>query len=354
MTGKKSRKGLIEHLKLLSPGSLLREGLDNIIYGRTGALLVLGSGKKVEALMDGGFKVDTPLTPSNIYELAKMDGAIILNSRATRIQYANAHLNPDPDIPSGETGIRHRTAERVSRQTGCAVISISQRRNVITLYLGEDKYVLQDLALLMGKVNQALQTLEKHKSVLDQAFLNLSALEFENLVTLEEVASVLQRSEVVLRIAEIVERYIVELGEEGSLIGLQLEEQLGNLTEEQGLVVLDSKAGGMGEKEEILRRLEESSDEELKDLCHIGELLGYEECLEENLEPRGYRLLTKIPRIPRGVVENLVQELGCLKEILSSSPERLSQVEGIGGVRARSINRGLKRLREQSLLDKYI
>ncbi len=353
---KKSRKKLIEYLKLLSPGTILREGLDNMLYGRTGALIVLSSGKKVEDIMEGGFNIDTPLTPSNIYELAKMDGSIILNNRATRILSANVHLNPDPDVQSRETGIRHRIAERVSKQTGSAVISISQRRNVITLYLEEEKYVLHDLSILLGKVSQALKTLERHKSVLDQALLNLSALEFENLVTLEEVISVLQRSEMVLRISEIVEQYIVELGVEGNLIGMQLEELLGNLTEEQGLVIMDYQSSDR-QKEEILRRLEESCDEELMDLFHMGTILGYkeEQChLGEPVQPRGYRLLSKIPRLPWGIIENTVQELGCLKEIISSSPERLNKVEGIGEVRARTINRGLKRLREQCLLEKII
>jgi diadenylate cyclase len=354
MTG---RKEWLDLLKLLAPGSLLREGLDNMLHARTGALIVLGS-KKVETIMDGGFKVDAPLTPSSIYELAKMDGAIVLNSRATRLLMANVHLNPDPRTPSRETGIRHRIAERVSRQTGCAVISISQRRNVITLYLGEEKYVLQDLSILLVKVSQALQTLEKHKNVLDQALVNLSALEFENLVTLEEVISVLQRSEMVLRIAGIVEQYIVELGSEGHLIGMQLEELLGNLTEEQDLVLRDYQVRDrQEEKEKILRRLAESSDEELLDPVHMGTLLGYreEDCrLGEAVQPRGYRLLGKIPRLPRGVADHVAREFGTLQDLAAASPERLNQVEGIGEVRARTISRGLKRLREQCLLEKRV
>jgi diadenylate cyclase len=305
--------------------------------------------------MDGGFRIEKELNASNLYELSKMDGAIILNSKATRIHCASVHLNPDPGIISHETGIRHRTAERSARQTGCPVISVSQRRNVITLYMGEEKYVLNDLSILLGKVNQALQTLERHKNVLDQSLINLSALEFENLVTLEEVTMVLQRSEVVLRIAEIVEQYVVELGDEGNLIVMQLAELLGNPTEDQRLLVMDYCVECKESAKKVLQQLEKSSSEELKDLSYIGKLLGYEDPdLELPLRPRGYRVLHKIPRLPQGVIDNVVQTLGGLADIMASPPEKLGTVEGIGEVRARSISRGLKRLREQCLIERHI
>lgn len=349
------KKGIVDVLRLLSPGSGLREGLDNIIYGRTGALIVLGYGQEVEAIMDEGFRIEKELHASNLYELSKMDGAIILNSKATRILWASVHLNPDANIISHETGIRHRTAERAAKQTGCPVISVSQRRNVISLYVGEKKYVLHDLSILLGKVNQALQTLERHKSVLDQSLVNLSALEFENLVTLEEVATALQRSEVVLRIAEIVEQYVVELGDEGNLIVMQLDELLGDPTEDQRLLVMDYCVECKEHTEKVLHRLEKSTSEELKDLSYIGSLLGYENPdLELLLRPRGYRVLHKIPRLPQGVIDNVVQTLGGLSEIATSPPEKLGTVEGIGEVRARIISRGLKRLREQCLIERHI
>ncbi len=355
MTNRLRKKKIVNVLKLLSPGTVLREGLDNIIYGRTGALIVLGFGEEVQSIMDGGFKIEKELNASNLYELSKMDGAIILNSKATRILCASVHLNPDSNIASDETGIRHRTAERAAKQTGCPVISVSQRRNIISLYVGEEKYVLHDLSILLGKVNQALQTLERHKSVLDQSLINLSALEFENLVTLEEVAMVLQRSEVVLRIAEIVEQYVVELGDEGSLIVMQLDELLGNPTDDQRLLVMDYCVECKEPAKKVLQQLEKSSSEELKDFGYIGKLLGYDVTdLESPLQPRGYRVLHKIPRLPQGVIDNVVMTLGGLSEIMASPPEKLDMVEGIGEVRSRSIRRGLKRLREQCLIERHI
>lgn len=175
---------------MIAPGTPLREGLDNVLGAKTGALIVIGYDEGVREIVDGGFHIDCPFTPAYLYELAKMDGAIILSNDGKRILYANAQLVPDSAIPSTETGIRHRTAQRTARQTGKLVVSISQRRNIITLYKGNFRYALKDMGVILTKANQAIQTLEKYKSVLDQTTTNLTALEFEELVTLSEVALV--------------------------------------------------------------------------------------------------------------------------------------------------------------------
>ena len=192
---------MLKTVGMLAPGTMLYEGLENILRARTGALIVVGDSEQVLDLVDGGFRIDSEMRPTSLYELAKMDGAIVLSSDARRILLANAQLNPDPLIPTFETGTRHRTAERVARQTGELVISISQRRNVITLYQGNFKYVLRDVSVILAKANQALQTLEKYKSVMEQALTNISALEFEDLITLTDVTQVLQRAQMVERIA---------------------------------------------------------------------------------------------------------------------------------------------------------
>ena len=193
--------GIIKILQMVAPGTPLYEGLENILRARTGALIVVGDSEKVMEVVDGGYQINAELNPANLYELAKMDGAIILSSDAKRILYANTHLTPDSIIPTLETGSRHRTAERVAIQTGEMVIAISQRRNLITLFKGNLRHVLRDVSTILVKANQALQTLEKYKSVLDQALVNLSALEFEDLATITEVAPVVQRTAMVSRIA---------------------------------------------------------------------------------------------------------------------------------------------------------
>ena len=218
------RDALFKVLKMVAPGTTLYEGLENILRAKTGALIVVSNSEAVMKLVDGGFRINTELGHSNLYELAKMDGAIVLSSDAKMILIANAHLTPDHLIPTSETGTRHRTAERLAVQTGELVIAISQRRNVITIYKGNGRYIITDIGTTLAKANQALQTLQKYKSVLDQALLNLSALEFENQATLSDVCTVTQRIEMVSRIAAEINRYIYELGTEGRLVSMQLDE----------------------------------------------------------------------------------------------------------------------------------
>lgn len=358
---------LIRILRSLAPGTALREGLENVLRARTGGLVVVGDTPQVMELVDGGFKIDTEFGPASLYELAKMDGAIILSRDARRILYANAQLVPDPATPSFETGIRHRTAERVAKQTGELVIAISQRRNVITLYKGPTKYILRDISVILTKANQALQTLEKYKTVLDQALLNLTALELEDLVTVLDVVTVLRRYEMVRRIQSEIERYIAELGTEGRLVSMQLEELVSEVADEISLVIRDYLAPGDNRTPETVRDILASHDSEaLMDPLTISRALGLAlsvsralgleaipATLDAPVTPRGYRILRrKISRLPMPVVENLVAHFLTLRRILEGSTDDLDDVDGIGEVRARAIKEGLRRLREQVLLER--
>ncbi|HEY8498824.1 MAG TPA: DNA integrity scanning diadenylate cyclase DisA [Limnochordales bacterium] len=345
-------------LRMVAPGTPLREGLENILRARTGALIVVGNTPQVMELVDGGFHVDTELNPSALYELAKMDGAIVLSSDAQRILYANAQLNPDPMIPTFETGTRHRAAERMAKQTGELVISISQRRNMVTLYKGDIKYVLRDLNVILSKANQALSTLERYRAVLEQSLVNLSALEFEDLTTLLDVATVLQRAQMVERIAAEIRRYVVELGTEGRLVEMQLEELLSEIEHEGLLVFRDYWVAQDGRHPddtwaELCRR---SVQDEIPDVSLILKAMGHGQAasLDMAVVPRGYRILHKIPRLPMPVIENLVKKFQRLPNILSASIDQLDDVEGIGEVRAKAIKEGLHRLREQVLLDRHL
>lgn len=345
-------------LQLVAPGTPFRDGLENVLRAKTGALIVVGYSQEVMEVVDGGFSINCDFSPNYLYELAKMDGAIILSEDLKKILYANTQLIPNSSIPSTETGIRHRTAERVARQTGKLVVSISQRRNVITLYQGTLRYSLKDMGFILTKANQAIRTLERYQTVLSQALTNLSALEFEELVTLQEVAYVLQRWELLQRIKTEILRYVNELGTEGRLIRMQMEELIVGLEEEGGHLMADYiKDPSSNKINEFRSNLKRLSNEELLDAMNIVKLLGYSSTMLQSdvaLSSRGYRILAKIPRLPQSIMNNLVDRFGKLSVILLASADELDAVEGIGEVRARSIRDGLRRIQEQVFIDRQI
>ncbi|MGL5633944.1 MAG: DNA integrity scanning diadenylate cyclase DisA [Sarcina sp.] len=340
-------------LKIMSPGTTLREGLENILRAKTGGLIVLSDKEDVLEIVDGGFKIDSPYSPAYIYELAKMDGAIVISSDLKRILVANAQLMPNTSVSTYETGTRHRTAQRVAKQTGCISIAISQRRNMISIYKGDIKYVLRDSSIVLSRANQAVQTLERYIAVLDKVINNLNILEFQDLSTIFDVTTAIQRTEMVMRIVQEVEGYIVELGNEGRLISMQLNE-LVNCVEQDGILLIrDYCRRGLG-YENIYKEIQKLSAEELIDLEQISKILGFTSkgLTDTLLSPRGYRIANKVPRIPSTVIENLVGHFGTLKSILEASKEELDLVEGIGEARARAIRNGLRRIQEQVSLKK--
>ena len=348
-------KELMSILKLMAPGTSLREGLENILRAKTGGLIVLGDGKEILDIVDGGFGINAEYSPAYIYELAKMDGAIVISSDLKKILYANTQLMPSPTIPTFETGTRHRTAQRIAKQTGSVVVAISQRRNIITVYKEDIKYVLRDSSVILAKASQAIQTLEKYVSVLDRVVSNLNLLEFQDLATLFDVISSIQRTEMVMRIVGEIERYICELGNEGRLISMQLNELIRSVEEDGILLIRDYCQSGMNYTE-MYRQIENMSSEELLDLDFISKIIGYigVPLVDTLISPRGYRMLNKIPRIPANVIENLVKHFRELKGTMEASYEQLDSVEGIGEARAKAIKNGLRRLKEQFMLDKQI
>ena len=345
-------------LATIAPGTALREGLERILRGRTGALLVLGQDRTVESISTGGFGLDVPFTATGLRELAKMDGAVVLDKDATRIIRAAVHLMPDPSIPTEEAGTRHRTADRVARQTNLPVISVSQSMQIIAIYVGETRYVLEDSSQILSRANQALATLERYKMRLDEVAGTLSALEIEDLVTVRDVAAVAQRLEMVLRIAREIESYLVELGTDGRLLSLQLDELVAGVDVEQELVVRDYLPTGRRSREvqEVLAAVEGLSATELVDLAAVARALGLggPEHLDSATTPRGFRLLAKVPRLPGAVVERLVEQFGNLQKLLAANIDDLQMVDGVGDLRARSVREGLSRLAESSILERYI
>ena len=351
----KNDEELINILKIIAPGTLFREGLDNILKAKTGALIIIGDTKEVLDLVDGGFRIDEEYTPARLYELAKMDGAIVLSKDLKRILLANTQIIPSPKILTQETGTRHRTAERTAKQTGELVVSISQRRNIITVFKGDFRYTIEDSSKIVTKANQALQTLENYKRVFDTKLKVLNEYEFNDIVTLDNVITCIQRAEMVNRVAEQVKRSIYELGEDGVLVKMQLEELIEDLPQEELLIIKDYIAPSRRLlPEKILQNIRLCSQNELIQSEIIARFLGYEQF--DNYEevavyPRGYRILNKIPRMPNSIVTNLVKTFKSFQHILLADVDKLDEVEGIGEVRARTIKQSLRRMQEQFVFD---
>ena len=344
-------------LRLVAPGTQLREGLDRILQARMGALIVVGDGPEVLSVCSGGFLLDAEFTPQRLSELAKMDGAIILAADTSRVARANVHLVPDPNVPTSETGTRHRTAERVGRQLDVPVITASEDMSLVAIHRRGEKHTLEPIPRVLARADQALQILGRYKARLDSVSGSLSALEVEDLVTVRDVATVLQRAEMVRRIADEIEGYVIELGADGRLVLLQLEELVGGVEEDRRLVAKDyfqdSTGFGLLNVMSALGRLE---DEELLDLgavagvLHLSSDLG----IDSALQPRGFRLLHKIPRLPELVSDHVVSRFSNLQKIMRAGIADLTEVEGVGDARARAIKEGLSRLAETSILERYV
>src|SRR6266480_3412688 len=349
---------LLGALERIAPGADLRQAIDDIIRSREGALIVVGDPEALSFLYSGGIRLDQPFTPQLLYELAKMDGAIVIDQNLTKLAYANVQLMPDPTIASNETGTRHRTAERVAKQTGALVISISQQRSTISVYVGPTRYQLDPVAEVLAKTNQALATLETYCQRLEQVLTRLTALEFQNSVVLDDVLVVLQRAEMTTRMAAEIDRDCVELGAEARLIRMQLQELVGEVPAERTAVVYDYHAQGPGPRAELaLEGLHALPYRQLLEAERIAELLGYPRDvnpLDHSVAPRGYRILAHIPRLPEPVVRKVVAELGELEAIIRASQRDLEAIAGVGSVRAREIREGLRRLQEHNLVDRYL
>ena len=344
-------------LKKIAPGTPIRDGLENILKARTGALLLITDKPEViQEVVDGGFYINEEYTSSKLYELAKMDGAIVLNGNMDKILYANAQLIPSYQIPTVETGTRHKTAERTAKQTGELVISISQRRSIITLFKENYRYILENTETVLNKANQAIQTLEKYRKVYDNKLSILNEYEFNDIVTLDDVLVVIQRAEMVMRIVDEIKKKIYELGADGRLVNMQLEELIGGLQKEEVQLIKDYIIKEE-DIEKVLETLSKLGHEELINLSSIAKILGYESF--ENFEelavyPKGYRILSKVPRMPSSIVDKLVKSFKSFQHILVAETADLNKVDGIGDVRAKSVKQSLKKMQEQFAFDNIL
>ena len=354
-------------LAAVAPGTELRDGLERIVRGNTGALIVLGLDAVVEQICSGGFELSVEFSATRLRELAKMDGAIVVDRECTTILRAGVQLVPDPDLPTRESGTRHRTAERAARQSGFPVITVSKSMRVIAVYLGGERYVLEDSGSLLTRAHQALAALERYRQRQEQATGTLSALEIEDRATLRDLAAVAQRVEMTNRVANEVAGYMIELGTDGGLLALQLEELTAGCGQERELFLRDyapathsggdagpiAVAGGRGSPGGA--RLTALTADELLDLSAVAQAVrpGSADDLDQPVSPRGYRLLSRIPRLPGPVTERIVEHFDCLQKLLSASVQDLREIPGIDAAMASRVHEGLSRLAESALLDRY-
>ena len=354
-------------LAMVAPGTALRDGLERIVRGNTGALIVVGLDTVVREICSGGFELDVAFSATRLRELAKMDGAVVLDQAGSRILRAAVQLVPDPRLPTQESGTRHRTAERTARQTGYPVITVSKSMRTIAVFVGDERYMLEDSAALLARAHQALATLERYKRRLDDATSALSALEIEDRATFGDIGVVAQRLEMVSRVTDEIGGFVVELGTDGGLLGLQLEELTAGTARDRELLLRDyaaphaapgaapvmrGPADDGGSSTDLLAGL---SADELLDLPAVAAAMGLDavDGLGQHVSARGYRLLGQIPRLPQGVADSLIDHFGGLQKLLSASAQDLRRVDGMDPALATSVREGLSRLAESALMERY-
>jgi diadenylate cyclase len=348
-------------LAMVAPGTALRDGLERIVRGNTGALIVLGYNPVVRQICSGGFELDTPFSPTRLRELAKMDGAVVLDQAGDRILRAAVQLVPDPQLPTQESGTRHRTAERVARQTGYPVITVSKSMRIIAVFTASERYVLEDSAALLTRAHQALATLERFKRRLDDATGGLTALEIEDRATVGDIAVVAQRLEMVSRVTDEIGGFLVELGTDGGLLGLQLEELTVGTRRDRELLLrdyaADPSAAAARTHDDAGRpdKLAQLAADELLDLPAVAAAigLGAADGLGQHVTSRGYRLLGQIPRLPPDIADSLIEQFGGLQKLMSASAQDLRRVDGLDPALATSVREGLSRLAESALMERY-
>jgi diadenylate cyclase len=354
---------LSEALAMAAPGRPLREGLDRILQAKRGGLVVVGDDPAVLSICSGGFLLDAEFSPQRLSELAKMDGAIILARDASRIARANVHLMPKASIPTTETGTRHRTAERVARSIDVPVLSVSAAMSLIAVYRNDQKHTLQPIGWLVDRADQGLSTLQRFRVRFDVALTTLSTLEVEDTVSVHDVVAVLQSAEMVSRIAKEVSGHLVELGDDGRLVQLQLAELVESVAPTLRLVLRDylrQASDGSTVREPAVDRavhqLNQLSADALVDVRTVAEVLSLPAALADQhagVEPRGYRLLHRLPRFSDVIIERIVDRFLNLQQIMRASLSDLEKVEGVGVAKARSVKDGLARLAEASILERY-
>ncbi|MFT0762233.1 DNA integrity scanning diadenylate cyclase DisA [Scrofimicrobium sp. R131] len=327
-------------LRLIAPGTELREGIGRIQKSHTGAVIVLGYNAEVEKIASGGFTVNVEFSPARLRELCKMDGAVVVDVDQWIIRRANVQLMPDPSIPTDESGTRHRTAQRTARQASLPVLSVSSSMKMISIYVGDLHHTVVEPEALLVRANQAVDTLDRYTQRLDEVMSTLSIFEMRDSVTIRDVATVVQRMEMIRRITSEINEYIEELGVDGRLLALQVDDLQRGAAAERTLVLRDyiRNPDRLAEAEERLAQL---SADSLVDLAQIANILGlavYDSTdLDSAVSPRGIQALSTVPRLPWQTIQAIINRWPTLTELKSVTTEELQEIEGIGPYRAQMI-----------------
>ena len=355
--GKKAvnKKKILEHIfDRVAPGTALREAIDKIQEAKLGALIVLGNPNDLKDVMGGGFELNTVYSPQKVYELSKMDGGIILSEDIKTIYGANIQLQPNYSIETDESGTRHQAAHRIAQQKGNLVVAVSERRNKITVYYGKFRYLLNEIGDLLTKSSQAITALEKYSLAIEKNHVNLSILEFDNMVTLYDIVECVRMYGLLFRMSEELIEYMAELGSEGRLIKIQYEEIMLNKNESFDALIKDYKISNET-AEKIGLRVKSLTKEELLDDEKIVCLLGFDTNiinLDEKIEPRGYGLLSNITKISKKDREILVREFSNVQSILMSTASDIAKIKGVSKYKAEHINKSLKRIKNRTVIDR--
>ncbi|HIZ45492.1 MAG TPA: DNA integrity scanning diadenylate cyclase DisA [Candidatus Olsenella pullistercoris] len=335
-----------EAIRRTAPGTPLRVALDMIIDGHLGALICVGDTDAVLAAGDDGFKLDVSFTANRLFELCKMDGAVVVDRDLTKILRANYHLNPDPSLPTSETGTRHRTAARMSLLTKATVISVSSRRSVVNVYVDGKGYELKSVSDLLATVNQLTVAMQSTRSQLDRKLLRLTSLELDNVVTLGDLTDIFYLFEVLMTAGEELDDCIVQLGSEGKTTQMQREEYLAGMGEAYTLMVRDYARDSSEEAALVIRkRLHDTANTQLRSAKFVAKLLGFTDDLSEDsvMTPLGLRTLSRVPVVREGMADKIVDEYGSLQEVLEAVDDDPSRLGEIGvrnpGVLANSLHR---------------
>jgi len=321
-TGKITEKevDLIEILKILSPGTSMRTALDDMMRARIGTLIVVDK-EGLSNIIEEGFRVNCKFSSQRLVELAKMDGAIILSKDLKKILYANTLLFPDIRILTKETGTRHKAAERTAKQIKTIVIAVSERKNKITVYCGDIKYELEKSSEVLRRAAETLQILEKQKEIFNDLMINLNILEINNLVTITDVCNVLQRTEIIKRISDIVKRYLVELGKEGIIVSMRLKELTKNLNKNREMILKDYFKSKYSKADTILKTMNFDFLLETSNLPRI--LFG--EIHDKPISPRGIRILNKTNLFEKDI-KSLINNFNTLDKIFDADKNFLIKI----------------------------
>lgn len=329
MNNKSTEARMKEAVRLTAPGQPLRTALDMIIAGHIGALICVGDTEAVLAAGNDGFPLSISFTANRLFELSKMDGAIVIDGDLNQILRANFHLNPDPSLATSETGMRHRTAARMSVLTDAIVISVSERRSVVNVYVNGRSHQIQPVAEAMSSVNQLVSTLQTTRTSLDRSLMRLTALELDDYVTLADITSIFSSFEIMQQAKDELKSCIEKLGIEGKLVQMQLEQLAGaSMETEYNLMIRDYAADASEENAERIRgKFLDMSAQDLTNPNKVARVLGYEDLDEDSvMSPLGLRTLSRVSVVRDGVAERIVDEYGSLQDLMGDikeDPDRL-------------------------------